>query len=58
MYSNEIRIQAIDLHSRGTPVPEISKQLGIGRSTLSLWLQQADPSYPKTIPQKRVYGKN
>ena len=57
MYSSEIKNQAIDLHNRGTPVPEICKQLGIGRSTLFLWLQQADPNHPKTIPRKEYLEK-
>lgn len=57
MYSNEIRKKAINLHSRGTPVPEICKQLGIGRRTLFLWLQQADPNHPKTIPRKEYLEK-
>ena len=43
--------QAIDLHARGTPVTEICSRLQIGRSTLYLWLQQADPNHPKTIPR-------
>ncbi len=58
MYSNEIKQRAIDLHTRGTPVPEICKQLGIGRSTLFLWVQQADPDHPKTIPKKDCLEKN
>lgn len=27
MYSSELRKQAIDLHNRGTPIPEICKHL-------------------------------
>lgn len=57
MYSNEIRKQAIDLHANGMPVPEICKQLGIGRSTLFLWVQQADPSHPKTITRNEYLEK-
>ena len=56
MYSNEIRKQAIDLHARGTPVTEICSRLQIGRSTLYLWLQQADPNHPKTIPRVEFYN--
>lgn len=58
MYSSEVKNQAIDLHNRGTPVPEICKQLGIGRSTLFLWLQQNDSNHPKTIPRKEYLEKN
>lgn len=58
MYSNEIRQRAIDLHARGTPVPEICSCLGIGRSTLYLWLQQADPNHPKAIPRKEYLEKS
>lgn len=58
MYSNEIRQRAIDLHARGTPVPEICSCLGIGRSTLYLWLQQADPNHPKAIPRKKYLEKS
>ena len=57
MYSNEIRQRAIDLHARGTPVPEICSRLQIGRSTLYLWLQQADPNHPKTIPRNEYLEK-
>ena len=57
MYSNEIRKQAIDLHARGTPVTEICSRLQIGRSTLYLWLQQADPNHPKTIPRNEYLEK-
>ena len=58
MHSSEVKNQAIDLHNRGTPVPEICKQLGIGRSTLFLWLQQNDSNHPKTIPRKEYLEKN
>lgn len=57
MYSNDIRRQAIDLHANGTPVTEICKQLGIGRSTLFLWIQQADPNHLKMNPRKEYLEK-
>ena len=57
MYPNEIRKQAIDLHARGAPVTEIRSCLQIGRSTLYLWLQQADPNHPKTIPRNEYLEK-
>ena len=57
MYSSELRKQAIDLHNKGTPAPEICKQLGIGRSTLFLWLQQADPNHPQKASRKEYLEK-
>jgi len=57
MYSEGIRKRAVNLRRDGVSVPEICKQLGIGRSTLFLWIQQADPDHPKTITRKEYLEK-
>lgn len=58
MYSSEVRKHVIELHARGTPVVEISRQLGIGRSTVFLWIQQSDPNHPGSIPRKEYMERS
>ena len=58
MYSKETRKQARDLYTEGVPVPEICKQLGVGRSTVFLWVQQSDPNHPGSIPRKEYLEKS
>lgn len=57
MYSSEIRKQAELLYADGVPVPEICRRLGIGRSTLFLWIQQSKPDHRGVIPRNEYLEK-
>lgn len=57
MYSDEIKTEAFNRHSRGIPVTEICKNLGVSRSTIFLWIQQSRPDYRGIIPRKEYLEK-
>ena len=57
MYSKEIKTEALNLHAKGIPVAEICKDLGIGRSTIFLWILQSKPDYRGAIPRKKYLEK-
>ena len=57
MYSNEIRQRALDLRASEVSIPDICRQLGVGRSTIFLWIQQADPNHPVTLARTEYLEK-